>query len=480
MSFDIQTYRANENLAKEHLPNWQTARKHNLSLFEKVDFPVRLNSMPQVRMLLDTNQEGRFDSYMQEVGGFNEQDLELFIAVCENAIRFQATHFSQERIILPLDTIMSAFVIYIKGNKLKPNFKSILELGPGCGYLTFFLKSHSALERYFQVEACESFYMLQHLHNQFVFSEQFDQRAHIAKNIHTNLFSPPLPEGYVGTESDCIEVDNPFATSKKCCHFPWWKIGELSNLKQEFDLITSNANLLEFSSQALSDYLVLIENKLSKKGFFFVQCFGWGENNPIENLWKKLYDFGFSPLFIADRLFVDMNELLLKIPAEVGRIFLAPAGNAIRLLTQNQTFLNRFKEIVLVDNLKAGQCFENIRIISPKEIEGKNIKHALVLHWNDTLVEGFTNYFTDSGIMVDTPSSLGNICKKFTVPNGVFVTEGHKLFQENYDLSKFSTNSDSLKLESIVKTFFDDSENKTIYTKHDLVKKITKHYNRPI
>ena len=64
---------------------------------------------------------------------------------------------------MPFSTVMSALAIYHKISVLKPGFRNVLELGPGCGYTMLFFAQHPGLENYSSVEACESFYLLQSL-----------------------------------------------------------------------------------------------------------------------------------------------------------------------------------------------------------------------------------------------------------------------------------------------------------------------------
>jgi hypothetical protein len=293
MLLDVQTYRDNENIAKSTLGNWRAAQRHNLDIFEKHGFPVRLHSLPQLRQMLDTMQENRFRVYMEELGGLSDTDLKTFLRACQAVIRFQQINFQGLPIILPLSTMLAYFVIYKKIIGMRPNLSNILEIGPGCGYLSFFLEPLEQLENYSQIEACESFYLLQNLINSHTFQESFSQEAitpvHEQINIYTQSTFPDSIE-------NSIKIANNAA--KKCFHYPWWQINKLAQSETKFDVITSNANLLEINPAALTDYLVLVGEKLAPDGLFFMHCTGFPGQGTTESLMDTLFKHGFAPFLL--------------------------------------------------------------------------------------------------------------------------------------------------------------------------------------
>ena len=62
-------------------------------------------------------------------------------------------------------------------------------------------------------------------------------------------------------------------------------------------MVTSNANLNEFSISALTEYLALSCELLADDGIFFFQCPGW--NHDGRDVMRFLYEAGFAPLFLA-------------------------------------------------------------------------------------------------------------------------------------------------------------------------------------
>ena len=200
--------------------------------------------------------------------------------------------------VLPLSTLFSVLVLYKKLRGINPDFSSLLEIGPGCGYLSFVLRHHGALANYSQIEACESFYILQNLVNLHCFGHLCDERALPHENTPTlDLFAA---EGPVLEFSTKIQLSD---LRPRSTHYPWWRLGELIARQRQFDIVSSNANLLEFNRTALDDYLSLIQRVMSAEGALLVQCTGYPAQGNDESLLKTMYEKGFAPL-----LFVQPNK----------------------------------------------------------------------------------------------------------------------------------------------------------------------------
>ena len=117
-----------------------------------------------------------------------------------------------------------------------------------------------------------------------------------------------------------------------CYHYPWWRIGELVSQDRRFDLVTSNANLLEFNPAALDDYLTLIQRVLSPAGALVVQCTGFPAQGTDEQLLDKMHAKGFAPLF-----FVQQNKPI-KNPLEQAALS-AGTLNSVQFDVTNALFV---------------------------------------------------------------------------------------------------------------------------------------------
>ena len=291
---DPTTYRASEQLAKSLIPSWRVAQIHNLDHFERAGFPVRISSIRELGQIVDTMQENRFKAYMEELGGLSKSEFSLVTSACADAVRLQLTFLPHRPAVLPISTVLSAFALYSKLCGVQRNFRSLLEIGPGCGYLSFFLRRHASLENYSQIEACESFYLLQNLVNVFCFGPRFDERAlPSAETPAVDCFMSPRVDMEVSPRIDVSQL------RPKCFHYSWWRIGEIVSQEIAYDIVTSNANLLEFNASALDDYLALMHRVLRPEGAFLVQCTGFSASGTVAQLLEKLYAKGFAPLMFV-------------------------------------------------------------------------------------------------------------------------------------------------------------------------------------
>jgi len=310
---DAAAYRANETNAKRGIANWRLSNINDPYIFQNQGFPVRADSCLDLAQILDTMQEGRFDYYMRELGGFNEEDATFFVKVCLDYVDFYTSFFQRERVVVPLSTLISHFVIYKKLLGCNPGFARLLELGPGCGYLSFFLRDHEPLVDYTQIESTESFYLLQSHINSHVFGSRFAEHALSRQALDDHgAYVPKLKwhNDFHYEEPNIIHVE----PRPKCNHYPWWRIGEVAT--RRYDIVTSNANLNEFSREALFQYLSLIRDVLTDDGVIVAQCLGGGPPS-YESIFSNMKTAGFVPVALVrgsdvpGRLFVVANAIFV-------------------------------------------------------------------------------------------------------------------------------------------------------------------------
>ena len=289
----IADYRLAESTAHAQIDSWWVSQAHNVDHFIRTGFPVRLNNTHEVGQLLDTMQERRYEAYLRELDGLSEAELHGFVESLVSAVRFQRAHLPRRRPIIPLSTMISVLALRRKILGFRPNVGTILEVGPGCGYLSFMMARHAPLIQYAQVEACESFYILQNMINRFLFAADFSDKID-GLDRNKSYFSsntwmdPPI----------YVDEDRIFGPPK-CLHLPWWELQSLVDQGKRFDVVTSNANLLEFTKAALQDYLGLFKRVLRDDGIFLVQCTGFPANSSESDLFDTLHKTGFAPIFCA-------------------------------------------------------------------------------------------------------------------------------------------------------------------------------------
>jgi len=307
---DALAYRANETNAKRAIASWRLSNINDPYIFQNQGFPVRADSFLDLAQILDTMQEDRFDFYMKEIGGFTDEDAESFINACLDYVDFYHSVFQRERVVLPLSTMIAHLVIYKKLCGYSPMFERLLEIGPGCGYLSFFLRDHASLVDYTQIESTESFYLLQSHINSHVFGSNFDEHALSRHALEDHgAYHPKLkwhnPFHY--EEQSIVNIPK----DSVCNHFPWWRIGDVA--KRKYEIVSSNANLNEFSREALFQYLSLIRDVLTDDGVIIAQCLGGGPPT-YDTIFSNLKSAGFVPV------------ALVQIDNVPGRIFVVSNG----------------------------------------------------------------------------------------------------------------------------------------------------------
>lgn len=303
---DSEEYRAAESAAKAQLPSWWVAQTHHVDHFEREGFPVRPRCFSEIGQLLDTMQENRFSKFMAEIDGLSTADDALLKNAVRRCIEFQLIHFPRREPILPLSTMIASLVLYKKLVSTEGERIKLLEVGPGCGYLSFFTYQDLKFREYTQIEAAESFYILQNRINNFLYGSSFVEFAHQYVNSDFSFTRRSDFEVAQTIKQDLLR-------NTRCSHFPWWMLGVIASRQEYYDVVTSNANLNEFRPDALKDYLTVFRKCMKDSGLFMVQCTGFPAHGDLSTLYDQLFNFGFRPLFVAESGLVAKNS-------EAGRI----------------------------------------------------------------------------------------------------------------------------------------------------------------
>lgn len=323
---DAASYRLSETLAKRAMRSLRQTGIHAPEYFESTGFLTRVESMEDLVILLDVMHNNRFDDFVAELGGLSDADMAELLNAFVDYARFFLTQFPSAEIPIPLSGMLSQYAIALKLRGI-PDRKTVLEIGPGSGLLSFFLAKDPGVERYDQVEATESFYLLQSLVNRHVYGTRFLD--------HAQLDSRSLDLGGIDFETMraqhkeiLVNYEKPESLTverrPRAEHFPWWRLEDVS--ARRYDVVTSNANLTEFSETALRYYASLFVTVLKPTGVFLAQCPGGGKTSGDVAL-RALMDVGLRPLVIAAR-YIGRNP---KHPAAL------PGGK--QLVTANLIFV---------------------------------------------------------------------------------------------------------------------------------------------
>lgn len=297
---DAASYRLSETLAKRAMRSLRQTGIHAPEYFESTGFLTRVESMEDLVVLLDVMHNNRFDDFVAELGGLSDADMAELLDAFADYARFFLTQFPSSEIPIPLSGMLSQYAIALKLRGI-PERKTVLEIGPGSGLLSFFLAKDPGIERYDQVEATESFYLLQSLVNRHVYGTrfidhaQFDTRTAGLGGIDFDTMRTKHKEILVNYEPpESLTV----ARRPQAEHFPWWRLEDVA--ARRYDVVTSNANLTEFNETALRYYASLFVTVLKPTGVLLVQCPGGGRTSGDVAL-RALMDVGLRPLVIVAR-----------------------------------------------------------------------------------------------------------------------------------------------------------------------------------
>lgn len=315
---DIASYRLNERLAKAAVPSWRLMAIQGPHHFRNVGFPVEIESADELFNLLDTMHENRFARVVAELGGLDEADLALLLDALLDYCRFFRVNFPGREAPIPLSTMVAHLAIARKLRGLGMP-KRILEIGPGCGYLSFFLRDWPGLSNYTQIETAQSFYIFQNLVNKHVFSHRFRDHAQGDWAAHGAARTGILTGSTDAQKQASYEAPErlPLGLPTVCHHYPWWRIDEVA--EQQFDVVTSNANFNEFSEGALLQYVQLIDRCLAQEGCLLIQDMGGGAL-PLETIKRELAGIGLAAVVatlpsasvIGNKSFAATNYLFVR------------------------------------------------------------------------------------------------------------------------------------------------------------------------
>lgn len=297
---DVVAYRLAETLGKRAIGSLRQAGIHYPGYFESTGFLTRIESSDDLVSLLDVMHSNRYEDFVTELGGLDDDDMAELVDAFVDYARFFMANFPSTRIPMPLSGMLSQ---YAAARKIRgiPKRATVLEIGPGSGLISFFLARDPAIVRYDQIEAVESFYLLQNLVNRHVYGHRFLDHAQL----------DPGAAGLGDLGFDAIRKGRPdvlanyevprsvvLARRPRAEHVPWWKLAMAA--ARRYDVVVSNANLTEFSEEALRYYTGLVSQVLSPDGVFLVQCVGGGTMG-IDTALRTVLEAGLVAMTILPR-----------------------------------------------------------------------------------------------------------------------------------------------------------------------------------
>ena len=260
ISAELYTLSENEAVSNDEMKVLQEV--HRPIVFDDTGFKTQASHLFELMDIVDSMQDTRFSSYMNELCGFSDEELDIFLSAANQLVSFQQYLFQTDKVVVPFDALISHFALFLKISGFR-HFERVLEVGPGCGYLSLFLNADSRNKYYCQIETTQIFYLLQSYLGSFLCGGNFLERAHPGHLLTQGI---SFKEGEHGVTFDHQK------TGSYIEHVPWWGMGDI--VEKKIDIITMNAMLCELSKDALGLYLDMAYRNIKDDGFFVVQCVG--------------------------------------------------------------------------------------------------------------------------------------------------------------------------------------------------------------
>jgi hypothetical protein len=260
ISADLYKLSENEALSNDGMKTLQEIQRP--IVFDDTGFKTQASHIFDLMDVVDSMQDNRFSSYMDELCGFSDEELNIFLSAANQLVSFQQYLFQTDKVVVPFDALISHFALFLKISGFR-HFERVLEVGPGCGYLSIFMNGDLRNKYYCQMETTQIFYLLQSYLGSFLYGGDFLEKAHPG---HLLAQGVSFKEGEHGATYDHRKKGSYME------HVPWWGMDNI--LEKKFDIITMNAMLCELSKDALGLYLDMAYKNIKDDGFFVVQCVG--------------------------------------------------------------------------------------------------------------------------------------------------------------------------------------------------------------
>lgn len=297
MCLTVEEYNKYEMEGKKKLSN-RFLEAFQPEVFEKTGFPTRIVDNKEICKFLDSQHDGRLESYYKDKNtnwAPTYEEFEMIKALAKDIYSFSKT-LCGKGIVVKASMLASAHVCRRIKDLQRGGMPTVFEIGGGNGVLGAML--HRLGYRYMSTDITQAFYLTQN-------------------NLWNGIHSECVLE--------CIEsVDILNNVDKnKILHIPYWKLWELRNSDLEADIVVSNANVLEMSERALLFYLQYVKQLLRNSDYklFIIQDPGSAMLRTVNYLITTFDKMGYCLLY-SERYFAvfALKDKKQIIPAHIGDI----------------------------------------------------------------------------------------------------------------------------------------------------------------
>lgn len=300
MNLLVEEYNEKELEGKKDLPN-RFLEVFQPSGFEKIGYPIRVNSDDELWKYIDVMHELRLEEYYKEYG-ITYEEFELLKKITSDILNFSKKNFNKS--IIAKAPIINAINLYrqvdrlYKFNENSNDKPKIFEIGLGSGYLAAIL--HMNGYKVYGTDVTQGFYMFQ---NKFL---NFISENNVYEMAYTENDFKKIKEGIV--------------------HIPYWKLYDLKDNVFNVDIFVANGCLCEMSRNSLLYYLALSKEMLkqSKYKLFVFQDPGACFFRKSGELVFEFYNMGYKLIHSDNNIIIfttdDQNSIdnndLIKIYKE--------------------------------------------------------------------------------------------------------------------------------------------------------------------
>lgn len=274
-----ETYNCEEKLALKYLPN-RMIQAAQCYIFNQTGYPSYVEDDTSLYKFADAMHELRAEETFNNIlgGGINETEF-LICSTIQKKV-FTLSKENYKKAVIPFSSLLRALNVYRFIEIISLYQKcSILEIGPGSGYLGGYLLCKGY--EYIATDNSQAFYLFQN---------------HLFNSINN------------GNISEAVGDSNYFEGYKKsnikALHIPWWEffsLREKTNLK--FKIITCNHGLAEMHGLARSYLLTIADQMLTDDGILIFEGFGYNPKLSIQEICNHIESYGFQKLYFDSNIF---------------------------------------------------------------------------------------------------------------------------------------------------------------------------------
>ena len=213
----IARYGAAEQAGRARVPN-RAIQAFSLDVFQAVGYPHRISSSRELWRYHDVMQDGRLEHNLGLLGSAMDGEVDLVRRAADAIVSFSVSTFgfaSAGKDMLSRAVYQYSLLASVLDGVPRP--WTILEVGPGCGYLGVLLGL--AGHRYIALEASQAFWVYQSALFEHVFGEEY---------------SDGLVEG-----------------SRRISHLAWWDFCSEGSTLPQLTACTANGMMNEMNPMAL-------------------------------------------------------------------------------------------------------------------------------------------------------------------------------------------------------------------------------------